>query len=839
MRKSIGLLSALTLTAHAQTPAYRADDFSDYVGISGAPVKTGIVPEGPMKGAGTTFEPEVFYDLGVRNYRMPLKYALTLPDQPAQVERAYRDHGARAMMLIDHNKTVPEEIAGLVKQYVPGSIAEVEGPNEVNNKFGQNLNSKYKGRTDEAAAALFMDDVYKSLKADPATKDIPVVAFTSIFSDYREARPHDSFDYGNVHSYQGYGVPSSSLLMNFTRFNNIYPAGATIKPFVPTECGYNVEADKANGTFTTGSLRAQALNIPMLLTEYFNHGIKRAYLFAIHNADGYGLLESDLKTKRPSYFALKNLLAEIKDADWNPESLKWEGGTGFTPRALMFTTPGAPDSVHSLTLQKESGEWLLLIWNEKPNFWQPDKRDIRNDAVPVTLKLTTPLEKSVEILTQNDKGAYDRSAAEIKDGSVTIPVPSSVTIVKFRPAAGVEVDTKAPAAPSGLTGTATETEANFSWKAVPDEDLAAYLVFRNDAFLTATKELSHKDSSAWIRPGLGYRYSVQAVDKAGNLSARSETVIVTPDKRPDFIVTSLEEPQVVDGKYKIKGTFRNVGNGASPNGVSCVMLFHVDGKMVGYGAKHEQSIAAGEIVPIEITGGEATPGTHILTAHVDDINRIGGESNETNNKADRTFVIGDAPAGTLGASSQPANYLYDLTNEGTLDWIAWGTDGKGSMDRRKDGPGLFSEISSVGKGYMDATVGSGVRLTWSDGRTKEKSEGTNTGFWLNNVGHGFEFSVPATSKERTLKVIVGGINGASGKFIAKLSDGSAPEYVSTTFTGEGAMDWASVPGAFNALYTVKFSSPNPDAKLTVQWILDHEPNQFAGQVRLQAATLSE
>ena len=485
-----------------------------------------------MDGAGKTFEPQVFHDLGIRNYRMPLKYALTLPDQPQQVEKVYRETGARAMMLIDHNKSVPEEITGLVKQYLPGSIAEVEGPNEVNNKFGQNLNLKYKGRTDEAAASLFMDDVYTSLKADPATKDIPVIAYTSIFSDYREARPHNSFDFGNVHSYQGYGVPSSSLLMNFTRFNNIYPGGATIKPFVPTECGYNVEADKANGTFTTGSLRAQALNIPMLLTEYFNHGIRRAYLFAIHNADGYGLLESDLKTKRPSYFALKNLLAEIKDADWNPETLKWEGGTDFTPRALMFTMPDAPKEIHSLTLQKKSGEWLLLIWNEKQNFWQPDKRDIHNKPVPVTLKLSTPLQPTAEILTQNDKGAYDKSTAEIKDGNLTIPVPSSVAIVKLKPAEGAKWETTAPAAPSGLTGTATETEVNFSWQAVPDEDLAAYLVFRNDQFLTATNDLSFKDASSWIRPGLGYRYAVQAIDKAGNMSARSETVIKTPGQAP-------------------------------------------------------------------------------------------------------------------------------------------------------------------------------------------------------------------------------------------------------------------------------------------------------------------
>ncbi len=141
--------------------------------------------------------------------------------------------------------------------------------------------------------------------------------------------------------------------------------------------------------------------------------------------------------------------------------------------------------------------------------------------------------------------------------------------MKLKPAEGAKWETTAPAAPSGLAGSATETEVNFSWQAVPDEDLAAYLVFRNDQFLTATNDLSFKDASAWIRPGLGYRYAVQAVDKAGNMSARSETVIKTPDKRPDFIVTSLEAPEVVDGKYKLKGTLTNIGEGASPNGVSC------------------------------------------------------------------------------------------------------------------------------------------------------------------------------------------------------------------------------------------------------------------------------
>ncbi len=42
----------------------------------------------------------------------------------------------------------------------------------------------------------------------------------------------------------------------------------------------------------------------MLTAEYFRHGIKREYLFAVGNADGYGLIESDNKTIHPSYYGL-------------------------------------------------------------------------------------------------------------------------------------------------------------------------------------------------------------------------------------------------------------------------------------------------------------------------------------------------------------------------------------------------------------------------------------------------------------------------------------------------------------------------------------------------------
>ena len=341
-------------------PSYSADAFTHFVGINGGPITCYVILDGPYAGAGRTYDPRVFYDLGIRYYRTVLFNELTLENHPDQVRKAWETHGVRAMLLISPTRTrTIDELMVKLKRFTPESVAEVEGANEVNNKFPpQVLNLHYAGKTDEAAGAAYMTEVYRAIKADPQTKSIPVIAYTAIFTDYALARGYDAFDFGNIHSYQGYNVPSSSLLMNETRANNVLPPGATIRPFVPTECGYNVEVDRSNGTYKTGSHREQALNIPMLLAEYFRHGIRRAYLFSLDNGDGYGLIESDLKTRRPCYFAVKNLLAEVKDSDWNARTHKWEGGDGFAPRSLLFTLEGAPATVHTLTLQKKSGAVL-------------------------------------------------------------------------------------------------------------------------------------------------------------------------------------------------------------------------------------------------------------------------------------------------------------------------------------------------------------------------------------------------------------------------------------------------------------------------------------------------
>jgi hypothetical protein len=128
-------------------PAYRAEEFIEFIGLNADPFAR-YLSEGRFKGAGTKYPPEVFFDLGVRYYRMCLKYDLTPPDAPQKVAAAFERYGARPMMLIDPHKTGDAaNLVTLLKQYPPGVVAEVEGPNELNNKFPpQELNLRKRKR---------------------------------------------------------------------------------------------------------------------------------------------------------------------------------------------------------------------------------------------------------------------------------------------------------------------------------------------------------------------------------------------------------------------------------------------------------------------------------------------------------------------------------------------------------------------------------------------------------------------------------------------------------------------------------------------------------------------
>ena len=96
-------------------------------------------------------------------------------------------------------------------------------------------------------------------------------------------------------------------------------------------------------------------------------------------------------------------------------------------------------------------------------------------------------------------------------------------------------DATPPAQPRGLVAVLAGSTVRLAWQAVPDADLAGYLVYRSTtggrghARLTAAPQGGTTYVDADVRPGQTYFYVVTAVDRAkrANESVPSQEVSAT------------------------------------------------------------------------------------------------------------------------------------------------------------------------------------------------------------------------------------------------------------------------------------------------------------------------
>jgi hypothetical protein len=88
-------------------------------------------------------------------------------------------------------------------------------------------------------------------------------------------------------------------------------------------------------------------------------------------------------------------------------------------------------------------------------------------------------------------------------------------------------DTFPPAAPTGVTAVAAEGSVNLIWNANGEPDLAGYLVLRGTGGEKpkpiTPKPIPETTFRDMVPAGTRATYAIQAVDKAGNVSAMSET----------------------------------------------------------------------------------------------------------------------------------------------------------------------------------------------------------------------------------------------------------------------------------------------------------------------------
>ena len=183
-------------------------------------------------------------------------------------------------------------------------------------------------------------------------------------------------------------------------------------------------------------------------------------------------------------------------------------------------------------------------------------------------------------------------------------------------------------------------------------------------------------------------------------------------------------------------------------------------------------------------------------------------------------------SGTFTANAQTVT----ISTEGVTDWASWGfipedcaTPGMNSKS------GAAIEISTIteigGTSNMDCST-SGVTnpphsLTWTGG-TPEPTATSETAYvytgHASSTGVGFEFTAPADTTTRKLRIYVGLYRNAQGKMHVTLSDASASAYNDTSFTGTVAVNtWG--------YYEITYAAASAGQTITVQWTLNTNPGQ--------------
>ncbi|MBX3339700.1 MAG: VCBS repeat-containing protein [Nitrospira sp.] len=199
-----------------------------------------------------------------------------------------------------------------------------------------------------------------------------------------------------------------------------------------------------------------------------------------------------------------------------------------------------------------------------------------------------------------------------------------------------------------------------------------------------------------------------------------------------------------------------------------------------------------------------------------------------------TIVLTTAGGGSgpllNGTYAAPASTV-NLSTEGMVDWTHWGLSTATSFNHKSGITSQISNFSAVGGGvagqYSDNLVG----YTWTGGTPTASAINSTTGLYIVGVNKGFQFTVPADTTQRTVKVYVSAW-GAQGKMEAFLSDASAAGYSDTSLSDPGL----SSSGAAR-VYTFTYRAASANQTLTLRWTNLVQNDPAGGNVTLQAATL--
>ena len=385
---SLLLLAQILIVARAaqclgsDMPSVSANDFLNSLGVN-THVDQGV--------SGGSYIFPLRY-LGTRNIRDGGRHS-------PQIQLINRETGVRLDLIGEGN--LEDTISKGRTLAASGALMAFEGPNEPNN-FPIIYNGQSGGGTGSwAPVALFQEDLYRAVKSDADLRNYPVFAvseagaetdnvglqFLTIPTGAAATFPDGTqyADYANPHNYvsstgklyvdnQAWNAadptlngPWDGLFVEYGltwrgHFQGYANHDLMTLPRVTTETGWDSAPDM-------GGERTQGTVLVNSYLSQFKRGWRYTFIYQLRDGEGggagnQGLFHSNSVPKLAATY-IHNLTTILTD----DRSIK-------PPQHLSYSIVNPPATVHDLLLQKSSGAFELLVWDENVS---------GNDSVTVNL----------------------------------------------------------------------------------------------------------------------------------------------------------------------------------------------------------------------------------------------------------------------------------------------------------------------------------------------------------------------------------------------------------------------------------------------------------------------
>lgn len=310
---------------------------------------------------------------------------------------------------------------------VPGSVAAIEGFNEIDN-----FPVSYRGLKGTAAGLAAQRDIYARVRGTPELAGVAVYDLTGYDLKSVETRA-DSADYANQHCYpQNGNQPAYNANGDSWMHSAINSVKKFQLPVVITEFGY-FSMPQAGWYMIGVDEPTQAKGVLNGYMDAAAAGVKRTYVYELldekpdpQNKNGemhFGLFRNDNSPKQVAY-AIHNLTSILNASTTRRAN-------GAARGTLEYTVSDMPASGNSMLLQKNDGRFVLVLWNETSIWNRATGTPITNP--PATVKLDFGAKASrVDLYDPLVSAAPFASHRDLR--RLTVNVPDHVILLEVTPA---------------------------------------------------------------------------------------------------------------------------------------------------------------------------------------------------------------------------------------------------------------------------------------------------------------------------------------------------------------------------------------------------------------------